>query len=99
MAIKHVATTAGNRAVEGDMTVEEFKEWLKRFDVDNDGRISREELRRAISSINVRFSGWKSGRGIRYADADGDGYIDANEVDNLVEFARTSLGLRIVSQY
>ncbi|XP_042397554.1 calmodulin-like [Zingiber officinale] len=97
MAIKYYATTAKNRSVEGDMTVEEFKEWLRLFDVDNDGRISREELRRAISSINVRFSGWKSGRGIRYADGDGDGYIDADEVDKLAEFARTSLGIRIVS--
>ncbi|XP_072973229.1 uncharacterized protein [Typha angustifolia] len=96
MAIKSMNTTA--RALDGgDMTVEEFKEWLKKFDMDKDGRISREELQRAIRSVRGRFSGWKSSRGIRQADADGDGYIDDNEIDNLVEFAQKRLGLRIVA--
>ncbi|URE00409.1 hypothetical protein MUK42_19756 [Musa troglodytarum] len=78
------------------MTVEEFKEWLMKFDTDRDGRISREELKRAIRSIRGRFSGWKSRRGISYADSDGSGFIDEGEMDNLVAFARKSLGLKIV---
>ncbi|RRT79437.1 hypothetical protein B296_00009603 [Ensete ventricosum] len=93
MAIRN----ATPRSLEGDMTVDEFKEWLKRFDADRDGRISREELKRAIRSIRGRFSGWKSKRGIRYSDADGNGFIDEDEFDNLVDFAQKSLGLKIVS--
>ncbi|CAL9179066.1 unnamed protein product [Musa hybrid cultivar] len=98
MAIRTTSTaaTTTTRSVNGDMTVEEFKEWLMKFDTDRDGRISREELQRAIRSIRGRFSGWKSRRGIRYADSDGSGFIDEGEMDNLVEFAQTSLGLRIV---
>ncbi|WOL06565.1 polcalcin Phl p 7 [Canna indica] len=92
MAIKQ--NTA--RSVNGEVTVEEFKEWLKRFDMDKDGRISREELRRAIRSIHKHFSGWKSSRGIQYADTDGDGFIGDNEIVNLVEFAQKVLGLQIV---
>ncbi|XP_074585566.1 putative calcium-binding protein CML18 [Curcuma longa] len=96
MAIKQ-APTAAARAVGGEMTVDEFKEWLKRFDADKDGRISRQELRRAIRSIDRRFTGWKAARGIRFADTDGDGFIEDDEVDKLVEFARNSLGLKIVA--
>ncbi|CAL9092035.1 unnamed protein product [Musa acuminata var. zebrina] len=92
MAIRN----ASPRSLEGDMTVDEFKEWLKRFDTDRDGRISREELKRAIRSIRGRFSGWKSKRGIKYSDADGNGFIDEGEFDNLVDFAQKSLGLKIV---
>ncbi|XP_010943034.1 polcalcin Cyn d 7 [Elaeis guineensis] len=96
MAIKNGVTTT-TRSLDGDMTVEEFKEWLKKFDTNKDGRISREELRKALRSVRVRFSGWKSSRGIRYADTDGDGFIEDGEIDNLVEFAQKSLGLKIVA--
>lgn len=103
MAIKNMNTVVRRnsnittRALDGDMTVDEFKEWLKCFDVDKDGRISREELQRAIKAVRGRFSGWKSSRGIRAADADGDGYVSEDEIDNLIDFAQRSLGLRIVA--
>lgn len=95
MAIRNV--TAATRSLDGDMTVDEFKEWLRRFDVDRDGRISRDELRCAMRTIRTRFAGYKSKRGIDYADADGDGYVDDSEVDGLIEYAQKSLGLRIVA--
>ena len=81
----------------GAMTADEFKEWLRQFDADGDGRISRDELRRALRALRVRFTGLRARRGISYADGDGDGYIDDSEIDDLVEFARTNLGLRIVA--
>lgn len=95
MAIRNVNNAP--RSVDGDMTMDEFKEWLKRFDVDKDGRISREELQRAIRSVRGRFSGWKCGRGIRRADVDGNGYIEEDEIDNLVEFVQKRLGVKIVA--
>jgi calmodulin len=97
MAIRNKMVTTTTRSLDADMTVDEFKEWLQRFDVDRDGRISRDELRRAMRAIRARFTGWRSRQGINYADADGDGYIDDNEIDGLIEFAQKSLGLKIVA--
>ncbi|KAG1330722.1 calmodulin-like [Cocos nucifera] len=90
MAIKNT------RSVDGEMTVEDFKEWLKNFDKDEDGRISRAELREAIRSKGGRFTTWKSSRGIRQADSNHNGFIDDAEIDNLVAFAQKNLGIKIV---
>lgn len=97
MAIKNNAVRVTARSWDDEMTTEEFKVWLKSFDTNKDGRISRDELRRAIRSIRVRFSGWKSKRGVQYADSNGDGFIDDDEIDNLVEYAQKNLGLKIVA--
>jgi len=88
MAIKHICPS-------DEMTVEEFKEWLKKFDTDGDGRISKDELRKAIRSRGERFSGWKSGHGIRKADANRNGAIDDVEIANLVTFAQKTLGMKV----
>lgn len=94
MAIKHTATTTC-RSVDGDMTVEEFQgvaEEVRR----RQGRAHKPG--RASTSHPLlphgRFSGWKSARGIRYAEADGDGFID-----DLEEFAHKCLGNKIVVPY
>jgi calmodulin len=97
MAIRNMTVATTTRSLDADMTVDEFKEWLRRFDVDRDGRISRDELRQAMRAIRARFTRWRSRQGINYADADGDGYIDDNEIDGLIEFAQKSLGLKIVA--
>ncbi|KAA3476446.1 polcalcin Phl p 7-like [Gossypium australe] len=80
------------------MTMDEFKQWLKKFDADNDGRISKEELRNAIYETGGRFTRWKSRRAIKSADADGSGFIDENEITNLVDFADKYLGVRCATK-
>ncbi|XP_020582907.1 polcalcin Phl p 7-like [Phalaenopsis equestris] len=98
MAITTTTGTTTTRALAGDMTVDEFRQWIRRFDVNGDGRISRDELRHAIRNIGVRFSGWRSNRWIRQADSNGDGFIDVDdEIDNLIGYAKAKLGLNIVA--
>ncbi|KAG6421647.1 hypothetical protein SASPL_118204 [Salvia splendens] len=76
------------------MTVEEFKGWLMKFDADRDGRISQKELRQAIRNCGGWFSGWKSTRGLGEADVDGSGFIDEQEIDLLLDFAETNMGFK-----
>ncbi|CAI0558170.1 unnamed protein product [Linum tenue] len=78
------------------MTMQQFTAWLGRFDADKDGKISRQELADAVRGAGGRFAWWKCRQGLRSADSDGSGYIDANEIGNLVEFAQKHLGVKIV---
>ncbi|KAF7138831.1 hypothetical protein RHSIM_Rhsim07G0229300 [Rhododendron simsii] len=64
-----------------EMAMDQFKEWIKQFDVDKDGRISRDELKEAIRSTRAWFPGWKASRGVKAADVNGDGFIDDIYVD------------------
>lgn len=82
------------------LTPEEFKLWLMTFDDDKDGRISRDELRKAIRvTRGGRFTAFKGWRGVRSVDANRNGYIDINEIENLVDFADKVLGLKVVRYY
>ncbi|KAL3514503.1 hypothetical protein ACH5RR_027220 [Cinchona calisaya] len=77
------------------MNHEEFKKWLKEFDEDKDGRISRRELQEAIRAMGGRFTRWKSMIGMKLADKDPVGFIDGHEIYNLKNFAPKHLGIMI----
>lgn len=79
----------------GELTAEEFWAWLGQFDADHDGRISREELQRALQSLNLWFASWKAREGLRAADADRDGTVGGAEVGRLFTFAQRQLGIKI----
>lgn len=79
------------------MTLEEFKQWLKKYDADADGRISKEELQDITRITGGWFSRWRSRQAVSCADANGDGFIDDNEISNLLEFAKKQLGVTVVA--
>ncbi|OMO74837.1 Calcium-binding EF-hand [Corchorus olitorius] len=79
-----------------DMTIDEFKRWLSKFDEDNDGRISKDELADAIRASGGWFARRKSKQAMQAVDANDNGFIDDNEIKNLVEFAEKHLNVRIL---
>ncbi|KAL6224796.1 hypothetical protein ACLB2K_003651 [Fragaria x ananassa] len=79
-----------------EMTVDEFKAWLRRFDNDHNGQISREELTEALHSLKIWFGWWKSRRVMKQADSNRDGQIDnAKEFEKLVNYAQQNLHMKI----
>ncbi|KAI3965479.1 hypothetical protein MKW92_048241 [Papaver armeniacum] len=84
----HTRSHGGGGGKQREMTIDEFKSWIMEFDSDRDGRISKDELRKAIRSMR---------EGSNYADADGDGYIDDNEIYNLLDFAEQCMGIKIIA--
>lgn len=93
-----MAIKTRNISVDGkrEMSLDEFKRWLKKFDTNQDGQISREELRDAIRFAGGWFASLKSKRGVRSVDANGNGSIDENEIKDLAEFAEKHLNVRIL---
>lgn len=82
-----------------EMSAEEFKEWLRRFDFDGDGRISREELKEALRSLHMWFGWWKARQGMRAVDSNRNGQIDdAKEIENLVIYAQKQLHMKIYDE-
>ncbi|KAF3633952.1 putative calcium-binding protein 1-like [Capsicum annuum] len=98
MALKNIQSQKVHYSADGklEMNLEEFKEWLKKFDVDKDGKISKEELQEVVRSTGGRFCRIKGWRGMKFADTNKSGFIDENELNNLVEFAQKYLHVRIV---
>lgn len=79
-----------------DMSVQEFKVWIKQFDMDHDKRISREELTEALQSLHIWFSSWKARQVMKIADTDHTGFIDnRKEVEKLVNYAQQRLHMKI----
>ncbi|KAE8659103.1 BRI1 kinase inhibitor 1 [Hibiscus syriacus] len=93
-----MAIKTRNYSVDGKrvMTVEEFTRWLKRFDEDNDGRISKDELADAIRVSGGWFANRKSKQGIQSVDANGNGFIDDSEIKNLLQFAEQHLNVWVL---
>ena len=91
MAIKTCCISVDGKRV---MSIEQFKRWLRKFDADKDGKLSRKELEDAIPG--GWFTRWKGKAVIRSADSNGNGFIDESEIDNLVEFAQKYLGVKIL---
>ncbi|KAG7993689.1 hypothetical protein I3843_01G017000 [Carya illinoinensis] len=76
-----------------EMTVEEFKAWLRGFDANHDERISREELKEVLASLRKWFAWWKARQGIKKADSNHDNQIDLrnmDEIEKLVNYCPTT---------
>ncbi|XP_021679653.2 uncharacterized protein LOC110664327 [Hevea brasiliensis] len=64
---------------------------LKRYDANNDGKLSKAELKVAFKSLGSHFAGWRAMRAIHHADANGDGCISEDEMEELIKYAITYL--------
>ncbi|KAF2309842.1 hypothetical protein GH714_005347 [Hevea brasiliensis] len=60
---------------------------LKRYDANNDGKLSKAELKVAFKSLGSHFAGWRAMRAIHHADANGDGCISEDEMEELIKYA------------
>ncbi|KAE8688825.1 putative Calcium-binding EF-hand family protein [Hibiscus syriacus] len=70
------------------INVDQVMTIFKRFDLDRNGRLSKEELKKASSSLGLRFQGRRALRaGLHHADANNNGLISEEEQDTQVKYA------------
>ncbi|KAM7279744.1 hypothetical protein ACFE04_006878 [Oxalis oulophora] len=65
----------------------ELKGMFLRFDKNRDGKLSRQELRDAFNSLGAMIPAWRAYWALHKADQNGDGYINEDELDLLVQYA------------
>lgn len=78
------------------LSEEQVQGLLNRYDTNRDGRLSKDELKIAFRRMGLRFSGWRAGRALRHADANGDHYISEDELNELVKYAHSKWGFKII---
>ncbi|KAK4352078.1 hypothetical protein RND71_027596 [Anisodus tanguticus] len=75
------------RRVSYPLSEEQVKGMLMKYDKNRDGKLSRQELRLAFKEMGLHFCCWKAGKVLRFADRNGDGYINEDEFSEFVQFA------------
>ncbi|KAK4713485.1 hypothetical protein R3W88_019392 [Solanum pinnatisectum] len=75
------------KGVSVPISEEQLKEILKKYDKNGDGKISKQELKLAFKEMGLNFCRWRAGKAIRHADINKDGYINEEEMSELVKYA------------
>ncbi|KAL2458943.1 calcium-binding protein 5-like [Forsythia ovata] len=87
-----------NNVVKNEMTVEEFKSWLKKFGKNESDPISEYQLQQAIrATTGGWFSKWKAKRALKEAGPNNKGCIEDHDIMKLKNFAQKELGIDIIT--
>ena len=68
-------------------TEDQLRNIFKKYDTNNDNKLSREELKKAFEYLGSIIPGFRADRGLLHADANEDGYVNEGEIDKLVKYA------------
>lgn len=69
------------------LTETQLKSIFRRFDIDGDGLLSKQELRNAFYHLGSQLPGWRADRALHHADSNGDGYVNEDELEEVVKYA------------
>ncbi|CAN6583249.1 unnamed protein product [Malus baccata var. baccata] len=56
------------------------------FDKDGDGMLSKEEVKEAFRKLGSHWGGFRARRALRHADANRDGLISTEEINDLANY-------------
>lgn len=68
---------------------EQIKLVFERCDSDQDGQLTKKELKKALSELGVEFPNVRAMSALWHADENGDGRVNPNELASLVKYAST----------
>ncbi|OAY22912.1 hypothetical protein MANES_18G036400v8 [Manihot esculenta] len=76
-------------------TEEQLIVLFRSCDINQDGRLSKQELKNMFNKLGSRFASWRVFRALHHADANGDGYISEEEFSDLVRYILFKCNYRI----
>ncbi|KAG4379412.1 hypothetical protein GLYMA_17G242701v4 [Glycine max] len=79
------------------VTENQIREILRKADSNGDGRLSKEELKKAFIEFGSKMPGWRACRLLRKADTNHDGVLTMEELDTIVDFALARYGSVLVA--
>lgn len=68
------------------LTAEQLKKIFKKSDVNGDGRLTKEEVKKAFEQLGSRNADFRVFRAFWHADSNKDGSIGMEELDELVKY-------------
>ncbi|KAE8666458.1 putative Calcium-binding EF-hand family protein [Hibiscus syriacus] len=80
--------TGGIKSIPTSLLAErdEILSLFKRCDVDNNRKLSWEEVKAGFRALQSRFPAFRTQRAFKVADKNGDGFISEAELDELVDY-------------
>ncbi|XAR64063.1 hypothetical protein NMG60_11024266 [Bertholletia excelsa] len=68
---------------------DDIRKLLIKHDQNKDNRLSRREIQNVFIELNAHFPWWRAWRGLANCDHNGDGYVDEDEMKDLVQYILT----------
>ncbi|KAK7405418.1 hypothetical protein VNO78_06695 [Psophocarpus tetragonolobus] len=65
---------------------DKLRQILREADVNGDGRIDKNDIKRTLVSLGCVFPAWRANRCLANADFNKDGFIDKTEMEALVQY-------------
>jgi Ca2+-binding EF-hand superfamily protein len=69
------------------LTEEQLRAIFMQSDINKDGVLSKKELKHAFSRLGALIPAFRAARGLHHADANHDGLVDKDELDDLIKYA------------
>ncbi|KAK3029443.1 hypothetical protein RJ639_037728 [Escallonia herrerae] len=79
--------TTAHKREKVPLTEEQLRLWFKKYDTNQDGNLTWAELMEAFRKLGSHWGGFRAMQAKVYADANGDGCISKDEMEELVRFA------------
>jgi Ca2+-binding EF-hand superfamily protein len=69
------------------LTKEQLRAIFMESDINKDGVLSKKELKQAFGRLGALIPAFRAARGLHHADANHDGVVDKDELDDLIKYA------------
>lgn len=66
----------------------DVRHMFDKYDKNGDGHLDKEELKQVFKDLGALIPRWRASAGLKYADANGDGFISLEEMDALIGYAQ-----------